>query len=96
MYLEQGPPDEDKPFPPKKRKLWARRRLGYIVPKKAKAKPPALCTVRTSDGLSSETGKAHNSLIRPMSKLLTLLFDLRRRGPLFTWLRKLFHKITKN
>ena len=96
LYLEQGPPDEDKPLPSKKRKLWARRRLGYIVPKKTKAKPPALCTVRTSDGLMSESGKAHNSLMRPMSKLLKLLFEFRtRRGSLRDWLLGLFARFTK-
>ena len=95
LYVEQGPPGEFKPLAEKQRKLWARRKLGYMVPKRTKQAVPALCTVRTSDGLMSESGKAHNSLARPMSRLLTLLFELRRRGPLFAWLRKLFQKITK-
>ena len=95
LYVEQGPPGDFKPLSEKRRKLWARKKLGYMVPKRTKQAVPALCTVRTSDGLSSDAGKAHNSLMRPMSKLLTLLFDLRRRGPLFAWLRKLFQKITK-
>ena len=96
LYLEQGPPGEDKPFPGKRRKLWARRKLGYAVPHKAKARPPTLCTVRTSDGLVSGSGQAHKSLMRPMSKLLKLLFELRaKRGTLRNWLMKLFSKFTK-
>ena len=96
LYLEQGPPDEDKPLPLRKRKLWARRKLGHFVPKKTKEPSMALCTVRTSDGLVSMRGAQHRSLDRPMSRLLTLLFELRaKRGTLRNWLMKLFSKFTK-
>ena len=96
LYLEQGPPDEEKPLHAAKRKLWARRKLGYAASTKKKASPPALCTVRTSDGLTSENAKAHNSLLRPMSKMLKLLFENRaKRETLFEWLKRLFSKLTK-
>ena len=98
LYVEQGPPGENELLPVAKRKLWARKKLGYIVPRRTRraAPSPALCTVRTSDGLVSGNGKAHNSLIRPMSKLLTLLFELRaKRVTLRGWLLSLFAKFTK-
>ena len=93
LYVEAGMPDD---VPPETTKAtWARRKLGYTAPENRKASLPALCTVRTSDGLVSYRGAAHRSLERPMSRLLTLLYELRARGPLYRWLTRLFEKITK-
>ena len=108
LYVEAGMPD-DVPAgeqrngtsadgagdaPPEVSKVaWARWRLGRRAP--VKASPSAPCTVRTSDGLVSVRGAAHRSLERPMSRLLTLLYELRARGPLYRWLARLFEKITK-
>ena len=94
LYVEAGMPDDMPPDTPAKAG-WARRKLGYAAPVKQQASPPAPCTVRTSDGLVSARGAAHRSLERPMSRLLTLLYALRARGPLYRWLTRLFEKITK-
>lgn len=100
LYVEAGMPDdvpdgaEDAPPEPPKA-AWARRKLGYTPAPWKPAAPPAECTVRTSDGLVGVRGAAHRSLERPMSRLLTLLFRLRERGPLYRWLARLFENITK-
>ena len=93
LYVEAGMPADVEPEAAKT--AWARRKLGHTAPVKRQASPPALCTVRTSDGLVSARGAAHRSLERPMSRLLTLLYALRARGPLYRWLTRLFEKITK-
>ena len=93
LYVEAGMPDDVQQEVPKA--AWARRKLGYAAPAKQQASPSAPCTVRTSDGLVSARGAAHRSLERPMSRLLTLLYALRARGPLYRWLTRLFEKITK-
>ena len=79
LYVEAGMPDDVPPTPSVNRK----------------ASLPAPCTVRTSDGLVSRRGAAHHSLGRPMSRLLSLLYELRAKGPLYRWLTRLFEKITK-
>lgn len=93
LYLEQGMPPE--PDAPMEKGAWGRRKLGYAKPHKRDYRPVPLCTVRTSDGYVNEKGKAHESIMRPMSKLLTLLFELRAKGTLFRWLEAIFQKFTK-
>ena len=93
LYVEAGMPD-DVPAEAKKA-AWGRRKLGDRAPMKREASPSAPCTVRTSDGLASRRGAAHRSLERPMGRLLTLLYELRARGPLYRWLARLFEKITR-
>lgn len=93
LYIEAGMPDDVPREEP--RAAWARQKLGCGTPVKQEASPSAPCTVRTSDGLVSVRGAAHRSLERPMSRLLTLLYELRTRGPLYRWLARLFGKITK-
>lgn len=111
LYVEAGMPDDvpageqrngtsadgagDAPPLEAPKAAWARRKLGYAAPVKQQASPPAPCTVRTSDGLVSVRGAAHRSLERPMSRLLTLLYGLRRKGPLYRWLAQLFAAITR-
>lgn len=93
LYLEAGAPGAEEEAP-RERLAWARHRLGYRPPQKQKS-VPVPCTVRTSDGLVSRAGAAHRSPERPMGKLLTLLYTLRGRGPLYRWLARLFGRITK-
>lgn len=94
LYLEQGPPEEQKPIPKRRRGLWARKKMGYCA-KKPKRQPQTLCTVRTSDGLTSAKGTPHKSIDRPMSRLLKLLYDLRQTKSLYQWLKCLFKRLTK-
>ena len=97
LYLEQGVPESVDAAPAKKRrrKQWARQLRGY-APSKPKYTKLPICTVRTSDGLIGRSGVYHNSLIRPMSKLLMLLFELRAKHvSLRDWLARLFAGLTK-
>lgn len=92
LYLEQNVPETL--LAPRARGAWGRKKLGYRA-KKQHYRAPVRCTVRTSDGLVSRSGEAHCSLSRPMSRLLTLLYELRARGALYRWLSRLFGGITK-
>lgn len=96
LYVEQGPPE----IAPRAEGAWGRKRLGYRARdgrrRDARATaPPVLCTVRTSDGLVSGRGRAHDSLSRPMSRLLSLLLTLRQRVCVRDWLARLFGVWTK-
>jgi len=95
LYIEAGMPEVAPEGGEERGKTaWARRRLRRGASVRT-ASPPALCTVRTSDGLTSCRGAAHRSLERPMSRLLTLLYERRKRGGLYRWLARLFEKITR-
>ena len=91
LYVEAGLPED---APPERKTAWARRTLARRRGK-AKAASPAVCTVRTSDGLVDCRGAAHRSPERPMGKLLRLLYDRRERGGLYRALAWLFEKITR-
>lgn len=95
LYVEQGGARDVLPEPAKHHGGWARRKMGRRPGRKRDLRPVPLCVVRTSDGYVSENGKAHQSLMRPMSKLLSLLFELRAKGTLYRWLEKLFQKVTR-
>lgn len=90
LYVEAGMPDELPEEPPKA--AWARRRLKRGTPVR-KAGPSAKRDVRASDVLPGRAPRRPPE--RPAGRLLALLYALRRSGPLYRYLTRLFERITK-
>lgn len=106
LFMQSGPPDETTmKHEPAKSDVWARKALGYDIPNRGRARRHVNdhrtnmslldYRIKTSDGMVDTGGKPHRSLIRPMGKLLSLLYTLREKYNIGKWLMSLFRPFNK-